>query len=318
MAAADGASGTGGGATGRYSECSADELAETIGQLHGLMSAAHRSLLEVVAAFDSARGWKVDGACSGAEWLMGTLGVSFPTAATWVRTARALESRPAMASAFADGRLSFDKVVPLGRVTDPADEERVTEEAIGQSAAQVKLACRRRRPPDDQSSAEAHRRRCLRLRFDDEDNLHLFGRLAGADGALVAKAIGRIADGAPPDPATGIFGDYSHRCADALVALASMSLGSDGDPDRACVVVHAPAEALFGGQPATQTPPEGAQSPEGAHTCDGTVINVEALRRLACDARVEWVAHGPDGAVVGVGRASRVVPPLAQPGAAPS
>lgn len=136
---ADGTGSVAGQSGNRYRDCSPDELGEAIGQLHGLMSAVHRSLLEVVAAFDVAKGWKTDGAGSGAEWLMGTLGVAHATASVWVHTARALEARPAMAAAFADGLLSFDKIVPLSRVTDPADDERATEEAIGLSAAQVRL-----------------------------------------------------------------------------------------------------------------------------------------------------------------------------------
>ena len=36
-----------------------------------------------------------------------------------------------------------------------------------------------------------------------------------------------------------------HSASDALVQLASQSLGSDADPDRATVVVHVSAEALI-------------------------------------------------------------------------
>lgn len=125
---------------------------------------------------------------------------------------------------------------------------------------------------------------------------------------MVAKAIERIADNAPPNPATGIYEDYSSRCADALVKLASLSLGADGDPDRACVVVRTSAEALFGsGRPGNHNDKSEAATPEAAVTADGVVVGFDTLRRLACDGRVEWVAEGPDGAPLGVGRASRTV-----------
>jgi hypothetical protein len=42
---------------------------------------------------------------------------------------------------------------------------------------------------------------------------------------------------------------------------------------------------------------------------DGPTIATEALRRMACDARVELVVHGADGKPVGVGRSRRTVPP---------
>lgn len=41
----------------------------------------------------------------------------------------------------------------------------------------------------------------------------------------------------------------------------------------------------------------------------GPVIHPETARRLACDARVEMVLHDRTGAVVGIGHASRNVPP---------
>ena len=40
----------------------------------------------------------------------------------------------------------------------------------------------------------------------------------------------------------------------------------------------------------------------------GPSLDLEALRRQACDCRIELNAHGPDGALVGVGRATRTVP----------
>jgi len=98
-----------------------------------------------------------------------------------------------------------------------------------------------------------------------------------------------------PNPETGLYDEIDQRHADALVELAGVRLGSDPDADRATVVVHVDASALTGG-------------PGTATVRDRPVAN-STLRFLICDARIEWLVHGEDGSVLGVGRASRKVPP---------
>ena len=54
----------------------------------------------------------------------------------------------------------------------------------------------------------------------------------------------------------------------------------------------------------------GEQRPEGrsiAETEEGTRLPTDTVRRMACDARVEWVLE-QDGRPVGVGRRGRTVP----------
>ena len=69
------------------------------------------------------------------------------------------------------------------------------------------------------------------------------------------------------------------RAADALAAICGARDNSESG--RASVVIHAGVDDLAD----------------------------EAVRRMACDGSVRLVEHGPDGAVVGVHRATRVPPP---------
>jgi hypothetical protein len=62
------------------------------------------------------------------------------------------------------------------------------------------------------------------------------------------------------------------------------------------VVVHVDAELLVGR--------DGAAEIE-----DGPMVAAEVGRRLACGGRIQVVAHGPSGEVVGVGRMARVPSP---------
>src|SRR5439155_4233488 len=84
-------------------QCSSDGLAGTIGQLHAVLCATERQLLAVVAAYDRREAFRADGATSMAAWLAYRLGVSHRTGSDWARTARALESLPALAGGLRGG-----------------------------------------------------------------------------------------------------------------------------------------------------------------------------------------------------------------------
>ncbi len=270
-----------------FDQCSTDELAVTIDGLHALMCAAQRQLLAVVAAYDRREAWAEDGATSMGAWLTYRLGVSQRTGSEWARVGTALESLPALAEAFGEGRLSFDQVAPLTRLGDDS----LAEEAVGWTAAQCAAVARRARPVKD----DVHPRRGLRWRWDlDERMLQLRGKLPEDQGATVVAALEAMADSYKPDPETGTFEPYQARCADALAELASSHLGAQASPDRVTVVIHAEAGAFVG---------EGVAEIDG-----GPVISAETLRRQSCDCRAEVVAHDPEGKVVGVGRARRTVP----------
>src|SRR5262245_39442110 len=118
-----------------FEDCAPAELAEAIGQMHALGCAVHRQMLAMLAAFDSAEGWRVDGATSVVPWLVGALGVSHSTAASWARRARQLEDLPAAAAAYGDGRLSADQLAPVLRLATPENEAELVEAAVGWSAA---------------------------------------------------------------------------------------------------------------------------------------------------------------------------------------
>lgn len=205
--------------------------------------------------------------------------------------AKALGDLPAIATAFAEGRLSFDQVVVLTRFATGDTDVQWAADAPGWSVAQLTTRARLERRTGADQSSESPPRRSLRGWWEpDGKALRLSGYLGDADGAVVTKTLDRLASSYPTEPQTGTYAPYESRCADALVELASARLGADAeaDADRACVVVHVSAE--------------------WAEIQDGPVISAEVARRLACDARVQPVIGGPGGSVLGVGRASRQVP----------
>jgi hypothetical protein len=73
--------------------------------------------------------------------------------------------------------------------------------------------------------------------------------LPAADGAVVARALDRLAQRVPvlPPEEDGPWGIEARR-ADALVAMASARMASDPDPDRATVIVHARVDEAVPGR----------------------------------------------------------------------
>jgi hypothetical protein len=267
-----------------------DELTEALTQLHAAECAIRAALLEVVAAYDRRVFWHGDGAASMAGWLVAGLGLARHTANDWVRAARDLQGLPRLAAAFGEGRLSWDQVRAASRFATPETDAAVAADTPSRSVSQLERAARRAGTGGE--PVPNRKERSLRWWWERDGRwLRIAGRLPDDDGALVARALERAAEGWPRDPVTGVFEPYSARCADALVEIASAGLAADADADRATLVVHVGASDLVAGT--------GCAEIEG-----GPLLDVETARRLGCDARVQLAVDG-----VGVGRTTRRVPP---------
>jgi hypothetical protein len=131
---------------------------------------------------------------------------------------------------------------------------------------------------------------------EDAGRLRVFGDFALDDGAKFVRAIERKAEqlGKRDD---GTWAPFDERAAEVLITLASQALAEDADPDRALVVLHAPvpawADPTFTG---------------GTLTDVGLDLGADTVRRLACDAHIQWIAEAFDGTPLGVGRRTRTVP----------
>jgi hypothetical protein len=276
-------------ATASLDDVSSIEIEDAMLQLHAMITASTRHLLEYIREFDRREAWRRDGATSMTHWLCGRLNVSFATAKSWIESAYGLEQLPATTEAFGSGTISYDQVKELVRFATPERDAELARQARGWSAAEVKRRAANERPID---ATQMHDERYLRMRWDERFGmLRIWAQLPDTDGATVEKALSRIADQERPDPRA----DFEKACADALVELASMRLGSDPDVDRATIVVHVDADTLTTGG-------EGVGRLE-----NGIPIAPETVRRLGCDGRVQLLVKR-DGESFGVGRASRKLP----------
>jgi len=134
----------------------------------------------------------------------------------------------------------------------------------------------------------------------DESAWRLHGLLPGADGCIVERALDQRADGFPLLPG-GTTCSRGQRHADALVSLATDSLGGTGDGGGAAtplvtVFVDAAAAASTGGE-------------AGAAVAAGPRVGPGTLQELLCGGAVEVVATTAHGTPLAVGRSSRLIPP---------
>lgn len=263
--------------------------------VHARLNRVWAELLDLVPELDSDEAWLRNSATDMAAWLQFELGMAPRTARQWVRVGNALAGLPQIAKAFRSGAVSFDEVVVLCRFASAENEGELLELtrhlAVGELAAAIKELLGRvsaEEPVDPRRGPE------LRMWWDESDVLQVRGRVPGADGVMVETALVRLASQAPVDAATGLFRDPVVREGEALVQMSSESLASDGDHDRATVVVHVSATELA--------------DPDAMVKVAGKQLTRDDLLRMTCDGRVQPAVDDSGGFTLGIGRVSRQVP----------
>jgi hypothetical protein len=247
-----------------------------------------------------------------AHWLSMRYRVSWWHANRWISTAHALEHLPLLAGSWGRGELGMEQVIELARFATPETEGELVEWArqASRTAIHRRAELETRRSLEEERDVERSRR--VNWWYHDGGRRFALGAdLPAADGAVVARALDRLAGEIPVMPGEEDDICVETRRADALVSLASARIATDADPDRATVIVHASLEALAGGgDRGTAAIPTAAVGTArvgtgGAEIEGGPVIHPETARRLACDARIQTVVENLAGEVIGLGRMSR-------------
>ena len=277
----------------RLHDQSDEELIDAIDESHREVARLQRQLLRLIAEVDRRELWRGTGARDTAHWLAMRHGISQWKARRWIGAAHALEHLTDLGHALDSGRLGIDKVCELARFAEFETEAGLITWATHVSSAAVRRRADREVRRAIEDVVEAERARYLEWwHTDDGDRLGLQGELPAAQGAVVVRAIQRVADSLPALPGEEDPGFAEARRADALVALCSTRIAEDADADRATVVVHARLGDLVG--------TEGSAEIE-----DGGRLHPETARRLLCDARIQSVLEDRAGEPVRLGRLSR-------------
>ena len=286
-------------------ERSVDELDAAIGRLVRQMNADSYRMLVLVREFDDRFGWKKWTFKSCAEWLAWRSSISLSAAREKVRTAHALRALPAIAAAFAEGRLSYSKARALTRVAHLHDEDLLLKHALDATVPQVEERCRQIRnvaPDSVQHAQRAWESRSLTVwRNEARGTLRLTVEVPIEEGELIVRALdcavagGEVTTDVSPDAIAEAKGTaWCAQQADALVAVAKSYLdgghGGEGSStaDHYQVVVHADAQSLTGGAGRADLP-------------------IATVKRLLCDCSLVTVVEDANGRPLDVGRKQRTV-----------
>ena len=278
------------------SDATNEQIAFGIDQLEAIEHLAHALKLHYIAEFDRRHANLEDGMSAGWDWLAYRQGRDPRGAREEIALAYVLEELPEITKAYAEGRISRDKLKELATFVEPEEDAFWAAEAEVRPYRQVRDWARIARRVRREETAKAVDERNLHLWFDyATPSLGIKAEIAGADGATLKTALDHLAQsyGRGPD---GEWEPLAKRRADALVELAKNYLSANGGSDNATVVIHC--------TPGDLADPDGTAKLEL-----GPIVGAEIARRLSCDGLIETVLHGPDGGIVGIGRRARVVPP---------
>jgi hypothetical protein len=287
------------------------ELEDRIRTLAGHLNAANFRFLTLIAEFDRRQGWAEWGVKSCAHWLSWKCGIGLGTAREQLRAAHALERLPRIASAMAQGRLSFSKVRAMTRVADESNEEYFLNIALCGTATHVETLARgyRRALETQELTREAvqQRNQSFNTWTEWDGSLLIRARVPAEIGALFLKALHAAEDSLPPEENVSAETSLDERLTPrkrtsvALGMLAECFLASGPQEligsDRNQIVVHVDSETL-----------------EHSHAgrCEiehGPSVAAETARRIACDASFVAIIENGKGEPLSVGRKTRTIPP---------
>lgn len=224
-----------------------------------------------------------------------------------VANANAEDKAPESFAAWADGRVSTDQATQLFAMAEavpdefPESEQALVEIVEPLTVRETRIALEYWRQSVDGPGEAGLESQMLRRGF----SLHeTFGGMYRPDGLLTALAAQALLAGMQahmPPPSEDDHRTPRQRNHDALEEMAR------------CHIDHGELPTVGGEKPHMMilTDPEGLKGIAGGlhETLDGQVVDVEAIRLLACDCSVSRIILGPESEVLDVGRKTRVWSP---------
>ncbi|NDL56041.1 HNH endonuclease signature motif containing protein [Phytoactinopolyspora mesophila] len=277
--------------------------------LRRLADAAEAAYLTRLRVFDTRRISETRSALSTRSWIRHELHVAPAETSRATKTAHGLSDFPVIEAALIRGEIRIPHAEAIVRAakllgTDviAGCQDALVAAASKDDPTRLRAALRGLGAAVDDTKAakRAEKRdqgRWLDLSSTFDGAVVLDGILGEEDGALVHTAINALATPSGPDDQR----TPSQRRADALVELCRRALANrdvpthGGEPTHLIVVTDLQTiEARTGGL---------------GELADGSILRGDAVRRLACDARISRIITGPDSQPLDVGRSQRTATP---------
>ncbi|AYY13735.1 HNH endonuclease [Actinobacteria bacterium YIM 96077] len=286
-------------------ELSDAEVTDQLVALRKLADAAEAAYLTRLRTFDTRGISETTSALSTRAWVRHQLHVAPGETSRSLKIARRLTDLPVVENALIEGTIRVphagaitDATALLGSEVIAGCQDALVEAARADEPSRLRAALRGLGAAVDDTRAvkRAEKRdegRWLDLASTFDGAYAIDGVLGSEHGAVVGTAIDALSRPAGPDDAR----TPAQRRADALVELCRRALAHGDVPSQAGESSHvvvvtdlATLESRSGG---TGT------------LADGSMLRGEAVRRLACDARVSRIIVGPDSRPLDVGRSQR-------------
>ncbi|TFV87658.1 HNH endonuclease [Blastococcus sp. CT_GayMR16] len=257
-----------------------------------------------------------DGPTTMQSWLRGHARLSPAAAHRVVRTGRALEHLPAVAAAFAAGRVTAEQVAVIAPVARDEHRAAATEQDVDLVAVDVLLAETASTRPHRELAQVVHHylvrldpdgpepdpteMRSLTLARHPDGSVTGRFELDAIGGEKVQAALESMLQASRP---AGDIRNRSQQLGDAFVQWADNTLAAGHLPIlrtvKPHVIVTIPLADLV----------DPHAGPGAAQTGFGARISAGRARWLACDGNVTRVVIGPESQPLEMGRSHRVVPP---------
>ncbi len=272
------------------------ELGGRLDELFRLRAALDGHIVQMLGEAERRETYRDDGATSIAAWTAERFAVSTPSARALVRVAQKAWDVPQLVEALQAGEISFDKLRAVADVARPETEGQLLEEARRRSVRELRLLARTCRATPSRDPNADHERRFLRC------NDAVRTMTLQLPNESYAEARSRLESLAKQIPSGDGETAWDQRMADAFMGLVR-SGGGDGDEHQAratspyFVVVHVPMAALVD---------DSDEATELAGDLErGGLLDVETVRRVACDATITLAADDDLGHTMYEGRARR-------------
>jgi len=270
------------------------------------MKAAQGEIVAALGEVERCQDYRDEGATSVEAWVVQRYGLSVASARGFTQAAKVAWNIPHLVGSLCSGDISLDKLRVVAEVATPESDREWCDQAKECSVRDLAEVARTRAaaeaagaaqyesspsPPRSQGDHDHDRDRGY-LRFNDEHRT-LTAQLPPDRYAEVKTALEARAREVPTDGAT----PWDRRLCDGFLETIRSSSGSEGASSPFLVVAHVPLTSLV--------EEAGQASPLAGELEHVGLIDIETVRRVACDATIAIAVDDDVGHTMYEGRARR-------------
>ncbi len=274
---------------------SAEELEGALEHFYRVKAGAEAGILEVLGEVQRRESFRRDGATSAEKWQVQRFGQSVPSARAYDHLAERALDLPHLTGALGQGEISFDQMRALVGVATPENDHELALRARNCTVHELSALARSLRKTSEAKPRRDPEARSLRFNDSVRTMTVQLPETAYAEAKACIEAL------AKKMPADGEATWDQRQCDAFLAILRAWRSGGGargaGGPSPYFVVLHAPLAGLID--------ESGLASDLVGDLEQGGLIDIETVRRVACDATIVVAVDDDVGHTMYEGRTRR-------------